>query len=103
MPIPISFTEFTDEEVFLANREAANEFFGDITVPDATDSTFGVVKKSVNLPALAAATYVSIPIMLADGSIETTQVVSKAAYDLLQAKMTALLVAMKSAGIMVGD
>jgi hypothetical protein len=46
MPANITFTEFTSSTVLFENKEAANAFFHDITVPNATATTFGVVKKS---------------------------------------------------------
>ena len=66
MPANVNFTEFTDEEVFLQDKEAANTFFNNLTVPDATTSDRGVVKKAAAVAALGALTTYTITTLLAD-------------------------------------
>lgn len=103
MPTPINFTEFTDEVVLWENKDAVNQFFSDITVPDATDSTAGVMTKAANVSAPVDITYLTINVTDETGTVTPYVVVSKSNYDELKSKVVSILLAMKAAGIMVGD
>jgi hypothetical protein len=98
MPANINFTEFTDEEIFLEDKEAANIFFGEITVPDATLADPGVVKKAAAVASLGVLTTYTITTLLEDGSTAQIEVVSKEDGDLMRSKINELIVALQAAG-----
>jgi hypothetical protein len=100
MPASITFTEFTDEEVFLEDREAANAFFNGIRVPDATTADPGVVKKAAAIAALDALATNTVTSLRDDGSQEVLEVVSKEDGDLIRAKINAIIAALQAAGVM---
>lgn len=109
MPANITFTEFTDEEVFLEDKEAANIFFGTIQVPNATTEAYGVVKKAASIAGTEAGleaafnlTVYRVTVLEADGSethidtVDKTQV--DAALNSLRIKLNALITALGNAG-----
>ena len=50
MPAQLTFELFTDDEILFATKDAANDFFQNISIANATLTEFGVVKKA-QLPA----------------------------------------------------
>ena len=103
MPVPISYPPLTDPVVFLANLQAAQNFFNNFKVPDATAGTPGGVLKAANVAAPLPTTYVNITIIDQNGNPQVTQVVSAQAYNNLYNQVSLLLLQLKTAGIMVGD
>jgi len=104
MPVNINFPAFTDCHSRLASKEAANQFFSAIEVPDAGPGTSGVMEQCPNIPILVpvATVYANVTIINADGSQSQVNVVTQAAFDQLYAAMQTLLANLKSSGIMVG-
>lgn len=107
MPANVNFTEFTDEEVFMEDREAANTFFENMTVPDATTASYGVVKKSTNVASIAVAynlTAISVQVLDSNNNIHEAQVVLKTEVDTalnaLRTKINDLLTKLAAAGVM---
>jgi hypothetical protein len=102
MPANINFTAFTDPNIFFANKAAANQFFAGLTVSNATLAAPGVVTQMANIPlaSLPALQYVTVNILMPDGSVNATQVVSKASSDALYAAVLALVTNLQNAGIM---
>lgn len=49
MPINVTYPPFVSETIMFANRAAANSFFNQVTVPNATTTTYGVVKTALPL------------------------------------------------------
>ena len=94
MPSNINFTLFTDPTILWATKDAVNLFFQTVTVPNATISNFGVVKKATipaNPPsAPIALSAVNVPILNADGTVTTYTFVSKADLDSLNTSINTL-------------
>lgn len=101
MPAPINFIPFTDVVYMFEDLEEANEFFGNITVPDATTSTFGVVKKSANVTGLDAfSTGNTDNYVFFESSEGVNSVVpSKASFDTLLATVQDLIAKLRTAGV----
>jgi hypothetical protein len=111
MPATLTFTQFTDTRLIFANREAANAFFGAITVAEAGASSAGVIsQKAANVTFTYVApsdTHVIMPLMQADGSMVTKNLCSFEQFELLRAQLEGLntafqaaLTALKTAGVM---
>jgi len=94
MPANITFTEFTDREIVWANVEAINEFFGAITVPDATEDDPGVMKMVEAVSELSGVSidndYYTINVLEADGSTSSYDVVLKSTVDTVRARLVAI-------------
>lgn len=110
MPASLNFTTFTDDEVFLEDKEAANTFFGAITVPNATTLAYGVVLKGASVDAVEAGlssafalTTYRVQMLKEDGSFEYAELVDKTeaqnALNSLRTKLNSLIDSLKTAGV----
>ena len=94
MPINIIFTEFTDEEILFATKDDANDFFENITVPDATTAARGVVKVATMPNAMSGVVtpvYNVLNVYDDEGVIAAThQIATQSTIDDMNAKITAL-------------
>lgn len=105
MPIKINFTTFTDPLVAWANKQALNQFFNDITVPDATTLSKGVVTQLPNIlnGGSIALTYVNLNVVDEHNNVVTTQVPDRASFLALYNSYISFILLAKAGGLILPD
>lgn len=110
MPVTIDFPAFTDPETLFEDMEAANNFFGSITVPNATPTSYGVVKRGAaiasELSVISAAfelTTYRVQVLRVDGGYDYQELCDKdqvqSALNQLRAAVVALVESLQDAGV----
>jgi len=107
MSVNVTHTDFTDATTLFTNLAAANAMLDNLTVPDATTSTDGVVKKAaasadiatVGGSSVGAATTTGISFSASD-SAHPTEAEIKAVLVEISAQINHLKSVLRSAGIL---
>jgi hypothetical protein len=90
MPATVNFPPLVSEDVLFQNRTAANQFFNQAVVNDATSSTPGVVKKADVVNYVHFGAYPDPAYFDLNFNGVVTTVVQAASFEDLQDKVTAL-------------